>query len=141
MALFHCRVSAIILLLQDGLPHWREHDILHGLHRHHGGDGPQHRDIHREAGRHLPAHLHRLHDLHQRPHGELRPLSLSELFHFSPLQVSTDIYLRRKKQDKIIGRASAKTDEDGIFGKDDDLHTTVSIVLQETLEEDDKVGG
>lgn len=53
--------------------------------------------------------------------------------------ISTDIYLRRENTDKIIGRASAKTDEDGIFGKDDDLHTTVSIVLQETLTEDDKI--
>ena len=30
--------------------------------------------------------------------------------------VSTDLYLRRSQRDRIIGRASAKTDEDGIFG-------------------------
>ena len=53
--------------------------------------------------------------------------------------VSADIYHRRGKEDKIIGRASAKTVEDGILGKDDDLHSTISIVVQEELQRGDQV--
>ena len=57
--------------------------------------------------------------------------------------VSTDIYLRRGKDDKIIGRGSAKSEENGTFGlgtgTDDNLHSTISIVLQERLQLDDQV--
>ena len=35
---------------------------------------------------------------------------------FSFIQVSADIYLRTGEKDEIIGRSSAKTDEDGVFG-------------------------
>ena len=41
--------------------------------------------------------------------------SLSKL-KMNPLQVSADIYLRTGDKDEIIGRSSAKTDEDGVFG-------------------------
>ena len=53
--------------------------------------------------------------------------------------VSADIYHRRAGEDNIIGRGSAKTVEDGILGKDDDLHTTVSLVIQEELRKGDQV--
>ena len=41
----------------------------------------------------------------------------------------------------ILYSRSAKTEEDGIFGKDDDLHSTISIVLQERLQIGDQVKG
>ena len=53
--------------------------------------------------------------------------------------VSADIYHRSGGEDSIIGRGSAKTVEDGILGKDDDLHSTISIVLQERLSAGDQV--
>ena len=53
--------------------------------------------------------------------------------------VSADIYHRSGGEDSIIGRGSAKTVEDGILGKDDDLHSTISIVLQERLRPGDQV--
>merc|ERR1712106_486350 len=53
--------------------------------------------------------------------------------------VSADIYLRTGEKDEIIGRSSAKTDEDGVFGRDDDLHATTSIIVMERLAEGDKV--
>jgi len=53
--------------------------------------------------------------------------------------VSADIYLRTGTKDEIIGRSSAKTDEDGVFGKDDDLHATTSIIIMEKLNVGDKV--
>jgi len=53
--------------------------------------------------------------------------------------VSADIYLRTGEKDEIIGRSSAKTDEDGVFGRDDDLHATTSIIVMERLREGDKV--
>ena len=53
--------------------------------------------------------------------------------------VSADIYHRSGGEDKIIGRASAKTVEDGILGKDDDLHSTISIIVQEELRRGDQV--
>ena len=57
--------------------------------------------------------------------------------------MSIDIYLRRGKDDKIIGRGSAKTDENGTLGfgsgTDDDLHSTVSIIVQERVELGDQI--
>ena len=61
------------------------------------------------------------------------------MFFKYPLKLSADIHLQRSGIDKIIARSSARTDEDGVFGKDDDLHTTASMVILERLEAGDKV--
>ena len=53
--------------------------------------------------------------------------------------MSADIYLSSGGKEKILGRGSAKTQEDGFLMKDDDLHSTISIVLQERLKPNDKV--
>jgi len=56
--------------------------------------------------------------------------------------LSADIYLRSKGNEAspiIIGRASAKVDENGFAGKDDDLHTTTSVIVLEHLKLQDEV--
>ena len=53
-------------------------------------------------------------------------------------QISADIYLRRGNKSTVLGRGSAKSDENG-FGVDDDLHSTLSIVLQERIKKGDKI--
>jgi len=56
--------------------------------------------------------------------------------------LSADIYLRSKGNEAspiIIGRASAKVDENGFAGKDDDLHTTTSVIVLEQLKLEDEV--
>jgi len=56
--------------------------------------------------------------------------------------LSADIYLRSKGNEAspiIIGRASAKVDENGFAGKDDDLHTTTSVIVLEHLKLEDEV--
>ena len=94
-------------------------------------------DLHCGGARHLPDHLHRLPHLSPRTHGESRQTLASCDHYFT--QLSVDIYLRRAGEDQIIGRTSAKTDEDGMFGKDDDVHTTSSIILQQILAVGDQV--
>jgi len=54
--------------------------------------------------------------------------------------VSADIYLKRNGHEaRIIGRSSAVTEEDGYFGRDDDLHATASVIVMERMGKFDQV--
>ena len=48
--------------------------------------------------------------------GHMVALNVIVIILYSSTQVSADIYLRTGEKDEIIGRSSAKTDEDGVFG-------------------------
>jgi len=54
--------------------------------------------------------------------------------------LSADLYLEQSgSEPQIIGRSSAMVKEDTVFGRDDDLHATSSVIVLQRLKQNDEV--